>query len=369
MYRFHASRALAALVVVAASLANGGTAAAVTFTQLEPAGNPLDPHYPVNGGYAANGINDEGLIVGGNNFSGILWGGGSMFGFHAVDAERGARYTQANAIANSATGDTIVGGYSDQNFGRHGFALTNWNPVGFDPSLGLPAIEGTITILDVPAASFTEARGINDIHTIVGNTTDGGFVFDGSTYTVFHIAGSNGTEANDINNNGVIAGTWLDNGTPRGYVASAADINGNLISVFTTIDVPVPGALGTRITGINDDGDLAGYYQDSLGRHHGFFIDDFVQLDYTGLNPANFLFRDTMAFGVNSSDAVVGQTFENVNIDGVIGGHAFLATDVTSIPEPATFIVALFLLPLALTKRCRRSQGLLQKHYSVSIEI
>lgn len=355
MYHFHVSRALASIVVVAASLTLGGTASAATFTQLEPAGNSLDPRYPVNGFYAANGINDEGLIVGGNNYMGIMWSGGSILGYPAVDVDRGVRYTQGNGIANAAGGNTIVGGYADQNWGRHGFVLTGWSSVGFDPSLGLAAIEGTFTILDVPGTNFTEARGVNDSQTVVGNTLGGGFVFDGSTYTIFSIAGSNGTEANDINNHDVIVGTYLDNGTPRGYVASLADIGGNLISVFTTIDAPVPGALGTRLTGINDDGDLVGYYQDALGRQHGFFIDDFVALDYAGLNPDNFLFRDTMAFGLNSSDAVVGQTFENVNIEGVIGGHAFLATDVTSIPEPATFTTAL-LLPIALIRRRRRSR-------------
>lgn len=353
---FHVFRALAALVVLAASLANGITVLAATFTQLEPAGNALDPHYPTNGFYAANGINDEGLIVGGNNFTGILWSGGSMFGYRAVDGSRGVRYTQANGVANAAGLNTIVGGYSDQNLGRHGFVLTEWSSAGFDPSIGLPAIQGAITILDAPGAGFTEARGINDSQTVVGNTEGGGFVFDGSTYTVFHIAGSNGTEANDINNHGVIVGTYLDNGTPRGYVASLADISGDLISVFTTIDAPVPGALGTRLTGLNDHGDLTGYYQDAVGRQHGFFIDDFVPLDYTGPNPANFLFRDTMVFGVNNSDAVVGQTFENVNFEGVIGGHAFIATDVTPVPEPATCTAALLLLSTRLIKRRRRSR-------------
>src|SRR5437879_2345950 len=85
---FHVFRAVTALVIFVALLTNGGTASSATFTQLEPVGNPLDPHYPVNGFYAANGINDEGLIVGGNNFTGILWSGGAMLGYRAVDGDR-----------------------------------------------------------------------------------------------------------------------------------------------------------------------------------------------------------------------------------------------------------------------------------------
>lgn len=339
-------------------------ASAVDYVQLEPPGDPGNPNYPVNGFHAAYGINDAGMVVGTNNYNGILWSGGSMLGIRVTDAVNGVRYSEAGGIANSAGGSTIVGSYADNNWGRHGFVLSGWSPSGFDPGMGLPGITGTLTLLDVPGATFTGASGINDSQLIVGNTLDprtggnGGFVFDGSHYTIFGITGANSTEASDVNNANLVVGTYHDNAGYHGYVAALADISGDQIAVFTTINVPVPGVLDTHLGGINDAGDLTGWYQDAAGREHGFLIagSSFTGMDYVGQNPANFLFRDTLARGVNASGQVVGLTAETVNFAGVVGGHAFLATGFASVPEPGTMSLGMLLLPVALAGRCRRAR-------------
>ena len=357
----HTRLLLAAAIALLGAIAR--QASAVDYLQIDPTGSPGNANYPVSGGFGAFGINDAGLVVGTNNFNGLLWSGGSMLGIRVVDGVNGVRYSEASGIANSAGGNTIVGSYADNNWGRHGFVLTGWSPSGFDPGLGLPAITGTFTLLDVPGATFTGASGINDSQIIVGNTLDprtggsGGFVFNGSGYTIFGIAGANSTEATDVNNANVVVGTYHDNAGYHGYVAALAGISGDQIATFTTIDVPVSGTQITHLTGINDAGDLTGWYQDAGGRQHGFFMagGTFTGLDYSGLNPANFLFRDTLAFGVNASDEVVGQTAESVNFNGVIGGHAFLATGL-AVPEPGTLTLALLLVPAALAARRRPSR-------------
>lgn len=350
------------LIPLALFLFCGRAARAVDYTQLDPTGSIGDANYPVSGGYSAFGINDAGLVVGTNNYFGILWSGGSMLGMRVVDAVNGVRYSQAGGIANSAGGNAIVGAYSDNNYGVHGFALTGWSPSGFDPGLGLTGITGTLTLLDVPGAPYTAALGINDSQIIVGNTLDpatggsGGFVFDGSSYNIFRIAGANQTEASDVNNANVVVGTYLSNTGYHGYVASLAGISGHQIAAFTTIDAPAPGTLGTHLTGINDAGDLTGWYQDADGREHGLFIGGYTILDYVGINPANFLFRDTRAYGVNAADEVVGQSVENVNFAGVIGSHAFLATGFPAVPEPGTLSLVMLMLPVALGGRRPRSR-------------
>ncbi len=64
-----------------------------------------------------------------------------------------------------------------------------------------------------------------------------------------------------INDAGVIAGSLSNNNTTyEGYV-----LNG---SPFTYINAP--GATSTTVTGINDSGDLVGFYEDSAGKSHGF---------------------------------------------------------------------------------------------------
>lgn len=335
-------RSLAKLfVTLAIALLCESAARAVDYVQLDPTGSSGDANYPVSGGYTAFGINDAGLVVGNNNFTGILWSGGSMFSIPVV----GARYSSANGIANSAGGNTIVGTYLDNNYGSHGFTLSGWSPAG-------STITGTLTFLDFPSATGTGLNGINDSLMIVGNSGGSGFVLNGSNYTPFHIAGSYYSDAYDINNANVIVGTYQDNTGFHGYVASLSDISGDQISTFTTIDAPIPGTLATHLTGINDTGDLTGWYQDASGREHGFFIDDFTPLDYAGINPANFLFRDTRAYGVNAADQVVGNSVETVLFNGAIGSHAFLAT---SVPEPGTLSLAMLLVPIALAGRHRRS--------------
>ena len=334
------------LVTLALALLCASAARAVDYVQLDPTGSVSDPNYPVSGGYSAFGINDAGLVVGNNNFTGILWSGGAMFSIPIV----GARYSSANGIANSAGGNTIVGTYLDNNYGSHGFMLSGWTAAG-------STITGTTTYIDIPGATSTGITGINDSLTIVGSVADpiagsGAFVIEGSNYTAFHIAGSPYTDAYDINNANVIVGTYQDNTGFHGYVASLSGISGNQITAFTTIDAPVPGTLATHLTSINDAGDLAGWYQDASGRDHGFFIDDFTQLDYVGINPAHFLSRDTRAYGVNAVDDVVGNSVETVLFNGAIGSHAFLAT---SVPEPGTLSLAMLLLPIALAGRHRRS--------------
>src|SRR5260221_7067620 len=82
-------------------------ARAVNYTQLEPTGSIGDPNYPVSGAYIAFGINDAGLVVGTNNYNGILWNGSAMLGMRVVDAVNGVRYSQAGGIANSAGGNTL----------------------------------------------------------------------------------------------------------------------------------------------------------------------------------------------------------------------------------------------------------------------
>src|SRR5262249_61539682 len=81
--------------------------------------------------------------------------------------------TQPNSCqAINATGQ-IVGGYQAADYTFHGFLLDN----------------GSYTPLDVPGASFTEARGINDSGQIVESYCNGdcfvaaGFLLDNGNYT------------------------------------------------------------------------------------------------------------------------------------------------------------------------------------------
>jgi probable HAF family extracellular repeat protein len=74
--------------------------------------------------------------------------------------------------------------------------------------------------------------------------------------------GTEGTAATGINDLGQIVGYYIDSsGTEHGFLYSGG--------TYTTLDDPV-GAKGTLVSGINDAGQIAGVYLDSSGAQHGF---------------------------------------------------------------------------------------------------
>jgi probable HAF family extracellular repeat protein len=79
------------------------------------------------------------------------------------------------------------------------------------------------TTLDVPGASSTVARGINDAGQVVGFFSDGsgthGFLLDAQGFTPIDVRGASSTEGRGINTDGQIVGDFTDSGgsTAFGY--------------------------------------------------------------------------------------------------------------------------------------------------------
>lgn len=122
-----------------------------------------------------------------------------------------------------------------------------------------------------PGAHATFAYGINDAGDVVGSILldmvdyANGFerYADGSVSMpiVFPGSGVRDTVATAINNEGTLAGWYADStGTPHGFFLSQG--------VFTSYDHP--DAVSTRINGINDAGDFVGTYTQTGGIQHNF---------------------------------------------------------------------------------------------------
>jgi probable HAF family extracellular repeat protein len=155
----------------------------------------------------------------------------------------------------------VVGFYSDLQTGReHGF---------------LRSTDGTITTIDVPGATDTRALGINNAGQIVGGSFGPNFSFLGfvrgvnGKLTTFDFPDDwRGALANAINDAGEIVGTYAFPDSHhvlhrRGFVR---DRRGN----YTTL--LVPGSSDTLASGINNHGQVSGYFNDAGGAH-GFVLE------------------------------------------------------------------------------------------------
>jgi len=199
----------------------------------------------------------------------VLGGGGEQaFTF------RGGNYellVPPGSVAAIATGITstgeIVGAYGDTSGVVHGF-IDN---------------AGTFTSVDFPGATGTAVFQMNASGIIVGGYTDTtgndhGFVDNAGTFTSIDYPGTtSGTEATGIDSAGDIVGSWS---------SSTAPVTGNgfLLSggVFTPINFPA--AATTTAFGINDSGEISGYFQDAAMTYHGFIFanGNWSQIDVAG---------------------------------------------------------------------------------------
>jgi probable HAF family extracellular repeat protein len=142
------------------------------------------------------------------------------------------------------------------------------------------------------------------------------------SFTTFNAPGATGfgTEAFGINDSGQIVGFFFDAGntTTHGFL----DTGGS----FTVIDAP--GASSTHAYKINDSGQIVGWFQDALGAHA--FVD--TGGSFTTINAPGA--TNTYAYGINDSGQIVGYFVD------ALGSHGFVDTggSFTTLPGVATGI-------------------------------
>ena len=195
---------------------------------------------------------------------------------------------------------------------------------------------GVVTPINVPGSIFTGANAINDGSTIAGTFTDStshGFLLVSGSFTTVNVPGSSATEVNGLNNVGQFVGDFIDPMGDHGFLADA--------SGFTAIDIP--GSFFVAAMGINDVGDIVGDYTNLTGLH-GFVLSGGVltTLDFpAGPGAPNI----TWAAGINNAGEVIGWYYDS-NFDA----HGYAATlQAATVPEPST--LALFVGGLAVLLR------------------
>jgi hypothetical protein len=311
-------RGLQACGIAGALLLTSLTAHAADFTFQtinDPADNALQtPTFNqllgVNNAGVVAGYFGDGAVVANNGFT---WKQGGGFTPENVP---GAAQTQVVAINNTLTGGVFgTAGFSVDNAGsNHGFTnsggtfttvdnpLTTATP-GFNQILGLNDTNQAVGFYQDAAGTFhgylynsstktftavnpsfsgvsvgsVTATGINDLGVISGFYVDAagnthGFIDNGGVFTSLDDPNGNGTNTSffGLNNTGQVVGSFTNANGSNGLVYNTVtntwqtvdDPNQSFAAAFGTIT-------GTTLNGINDAGDLVGFYADAQGNVDG----------------------------------------------------------------------------------------------------
>lgn len=276
---------------------------ALTIGRKAQAGGPTYTSIDYPGAIATLGtdINDVGQIVGWYTFSGIGDRQGFLLsnGVYTSISYPGATLTRAVAINRygDIVGDHHNAGNNSGSGNDYGYLLHN----------------GAFTSIVFPNSDSTVPTGINTNGDIVGWYLDKvgthGFLLSGGTYTSIDYPGAAAfTEVWKNNDYGEIVGRYR----------SSRDGKYHLFVLSNGTFTPIPDVPGSYETapgnfsedgGLNDLGDIAGNYCSakscvlftSIGTLHAFLLKGGV---YTTIDYPDAV--ETFAFGVNSSDVVIG---------------------------------------------------------------
>jgi uncharacterized membrane protein len=286
--------------------------------------------YVVQGSFLL-GINDRGQISGNygdpNNLThGLLLSHGRWTSFDdpsagTVPILSMGFFPGTDAVKANNQGQ-IVGFYIAQNNVEHSFVLSGGRFTTIDPPGAVNNPGPTFTNVD-------QAADINDPGQIVGGYTDKsgdthGYLLCKGRYTALDDPSANGvfTFADAINNGGQIVGIYSNQASAStgttGVVHSFLLSDGH----YYTLDDPNAGqgaGQGTFAEGINNYGQITGYYVDGAGNVHGFVLS---HGQYTTLNdPDPAAAGGIIPAGINDEGQIVG-----FYIDGKGLAHGFLAT-------------------------------------------
>jgi PEP-CTERM motif len=288
----------------------------------------FDGPTPNTAGTTINGISNTGTVVGfttpdNTNFTNFT--GNPLVSTNATLLNiNGSTTAMANGI-NSA--GVVVG--TDGN--NNAFSLNGNSLVTFIPNGGVSAIALGINDHGLIAGQYTTSAD-----------TSPGFVLNGTTVTTINApSGPNLVNAQGINNNGLVVGFYFGtDGNDHGFkfnLSSAVNNVGTGTAIADPVIPTVPGEPGatfvfSQILGINDKGIAVGYYGDSTNSQHGFLYNVNTGT-YTFLDDPNERFSNgvevTQITGINNSGEITGFYTDAAGV-----AHGFVALQ--GVPEPSS---------------------------------
>jgi probable HAF family extracellular repeat protein len=236
-----------------------------------------------------------------------------------------------NDINSSGTGFINRSGQVGQIIGY--YTLSDYSFFGFQDNAG------AFTSINFPGAAYTGTFGISEFDWNVGwyaNTDGSGAAYLDKAGSFVSLRPSGSARPGNVfgvNDAGLVVGSYIDSSNNEHsflynantqqfstdyYSLIPYSINGTgqVVGVFGTgsllysngsyTPIAFPSALGTTATGINNNGQIVGYYIDSSNVFHSFLYDlnngVYTSFDYPGA-PAS----TTTAAGINDQRQIVGR--------------------------------------------------------------
>jgi hypothetical protein len=156
--------------------------------------------------------------------------------------------------------------------------------------------------INFPKSTDTYAYAINNSGEVVGYYTGAGcsqsscgFTYSNGKYTSIECALEDATDFFDISNKGEIVGAYSYDTGVNGFIWQGDS------SCFSLAD-PSSGATQTEAWGVNDSGDVVGFYIDAAGNFQGFGYAS--SGSYTNIACSDW--TNTRAYGINDAGEIVG---------------------------------------------------------------
>jgi probable HAF family extracellular repeat protein len=293
--------------------------------------NPGDPNFNqllgINDGRVIVGYFGDGTVVANNGYVLVPPNHYSVENFTNLPSGDTASQTQAIGINNKRFPE-IVGFYTDKATGfTHGFLDSNGvqspidDPAGSPPNVTMP-VQNLLGINDSDQAAgfWTDKNGHEHGFVVLLNTQSlSSSKFIEIPLTTFK--GAVATQASDITDNGQVCGFWTDaNGNNHGFTAH---LNHSQLQNFSTFNAMIKHKTVTSTSpfGCNDEGEIVGSFTDKQGNVHGFiFVNGkYSQFDAPGSSqtPA-FGVMGTFINGVNDGGDIIGFFSDGTKVNGFV---------------------------------------------------
>jgi len=285
----------------------------------------------------ARGLNSSGQIVGTFTQTGRTLGFLYDAGTFSPIEFPGASITNPSGINDAGQ---IAGFYDlDDGANHHGFLYAY----------------GSFSTIDAPGATGTQPLGLNDLGEIVGTFTDArgehGFLYQNGTFTTIDVPGATATSANGINNASELVGTYTGtHSVTRGFryaggvfsdvpnlLSMGINDAGQMVGGGAVSTIEVPGAVGkTYPTGIDNAGQIAGFYFDAGGLVHGFLATPIAQSSQTtsGADTVGLTQRRP-ALAMASAGSLTAKVSSSAGVCDVNGNGVINVSDVQLIIKEA----------------------------------